>query len=288
MSTSRKTPIRLGIEAENMGQPALDPGIVATAKAAEAAGVQSISVSDHLLSFDIGDSIWLEAMASLAAISSATNRAKLVTSVIILPQRNVLEFLRDIHTLHTLSNGRLVVGVGSGWDKREMEALGYDFGNRGQRMDEMLQVIRSVDAGAVPAFTGNYVRVPDGITIAPHPNAGENIPLYIGGSASSKVSVRRALQFGDGWMVHSMAGDIDREAMEASLQRLRSERDQQGLPHLYTVYKLGVTGVDDPHMITGVQKIMDMGFDEVIVQGVWGQGIEPGMEAIHRIQQVIS
>lgn len=271
-----------------MGQPALDPGIVATAKAAEAAGVQSISVSDHLLSFDIGDSIWLEAMASLAAISSATNRAKLVTSVIILPQRNVLEFLRDIHTLHTLSNGRLVVGVGSGWDKREMEALGYDFGNRGQRMDEMLQVIRSVDAGAVPAFTGNYVRVPDGITIAPHPNAGENIPLYIGGSASSKVSVRRALQFGDGWMVHSMAGDIDREAMEASLQRLRSERDQQGLPHLYTVYKLGVTGVDDPHMITGVQKIMDMGFDEVIVQGVWGQGIEPGMEAIHRIQQVIS
>jgi probable F420-dependent oxidoreductase len=286
---------RLGVEAENMGQPALDPGIIAMARASEELGVDSVSVSDHLLSFapsacaasSEDEAIWLEALACLAAISSATSRVKLVASVIILPQRNVLELMKTAATIDVLSQGRLVLGVGSGWNAPEMAALGYDFATRGQRMDEMLQVMRSGQGSSVPHFRGAQVEVPDGVLMAPSAWPGHTIPLYIGGAGVSRPSIRRTLAYGDGWMPYSPAGQYDAPALRRTLRDIHDARARQGKPRLDTIFKLSVSGHADPALERDTLELAGLGFDEIIIQGVWDAGLEPGIAAIKRVRSAL-
>ena len=293
--TQRPTRTRLGVEAENMGRPALDPGIIEMARASEALGVDSVSVSDHLLSFASSaranasgdDATWLEALACLAAISSVTSRVQLVASVIILPQRNVLELMKTAATIDVLSQGRLVLGVGSGWNSREMATLGYDFATRGQRMDEMLHVMRSRQGTAVPPFSGAQIDVPDGVLMAPPAWPGHTVPLYIGGAGVSRPSIRRTLAYGDGWMPYSPAGQYDAAALRRTLQELHDARTGQGKPRLDTIFKLSVSGHADPALERDAVELADLGFDEIIVQGVWDAGLEPGVAAIKRVRRAL-
>lgn len=286
---------RLGIEAENMGNAVFEPGLVAMAQAIEASGVDSISVSDHLLSFSSGNGgteasdaeTWLEALSCLAAISSVTSRAKLIASVIILPQRNVLELIKVATTIDFLSGGRFVLGVGSGWNQREMNALGYDFATRGQRMDEMLDVMRGMRDGSVPAYAGRQLSMPPGIRMSPSPTGRRSIPLYIGGSGVSKVSIRRTLAYGDGWMPYSMAGEYDADALRRTMDYLRTERARAGLKPFDTIFKLGVTGHASRLLDVNVQELASIGFDEIIVQGIWDAGIERGIATIGRLQDLL-
>lgn len=291
----RPTRTRLGVEAENMGWPALDPGIVEMARASEASGVDSVSVSDHLLSFAAADrakaseadAIWLEALSCLAAISSVTSRVKLIASVIILPQRNVLELMKTVATIDVLGQGRLMLGVGSGWNAREMAALGYDFATRGRRMDEMLHVMRSVQRSAIPPFNGEQVTVPDGVLMAPPSWPGHAVPLYIGGAGVSKPSVRRTLAYGDGWMPYSAAGQYDAAALLRTMNYLQNARARQGKPRLDTIFKLSVSGHADPALERDAAELAGLGFDEVIIQGIWDAGLEPGIAAMRRVRAVL-
>ncbi|MEZ4565078.1 MAG: TIGR03619 family F420-dependent LLM class oxidoreductase [Thermomicrobiales bacterium] len=286
---------RLGVEAENMGQPALNPGVIAMARASEAAGADSISVSDHLLSFAAparesapdSDAIWLEALTCLAAMASVTTRAKLVASVIILPQRNVLELMKTAATIDVLSQGRLVLGVGSGWNAREMAALGYDFATRGQRMDEMLHVMRSGHGAAVPPYRGAQLDVPDGVLMAPPAWPGHTVPLYIGGAGVSRPSIRRALAYGDGWMPYSPAGQYDVPALRRTLQEMHDARASLGRPRLDAIFKLSVSGHADPALDYQPAELAALGFDEIIIQGVWDAGLEPGIAAIKRVRATL-
>ncbi|MFT4040638.1 MAG: TIGR03619 family F420-dependent LLM class oxidoreductase [Thermomicrobiales bacterium] len=288
------TRTRLGIEAENMGRAALDPGVIATARAIEAAGADSVSVSDHLLTLsqhsrqDVAAENWLEALTCLAAISSVTERVKLIASVIILPQRNVLELLKVVSTIDALSGGRLILGVGSGWNEPEMAALGYDFATRGARMDEMLQVMRSVRGTRVPPFAGAQITVPAGVIMAPPASIAGTVPLYLGGAGVSGPSVRRTLAYGDGWMPYSPAGQYDLAALRDTLQHLHAERERQGQPRLGAIFKLAVKGHDDPAIETETRVLADLGFAEIIIQGVWNAGLEPGVAAIHRARRALA
>lgn len=280
---------RLGIEAENMGRPVQEPGLIAMAQAIEHAGADSISVSDHLLSFT-GENptghpdVWLEALTSLAAISSVTNHAKLIASVIILPQRNLLEFMKVTSTLQYLSNGRLLLGVGSGWNRPEMAALGHDFSTRGQRMDEMLTVLRGLQGEHVPALMGSHISVPDGVLMSPAP---DRIPLYIGGAGVSKPSLRRTLRFGDGWMLYSPAGHYDAGTLASTISSLQEQRSRQQQPPLDTIFKLRVSGHADDALEREVAELAAIGFHEVIVQEVWDAGLAPGIAAIERARRAL-
>lgn len=291
--TNKASRTRLGVEAENMGRAALDPGIIAMARAIEAAGAESVSVSDHFFSF-VGDAgstgpeaTWLEAMSSLAAISSVTERVKLVASVVVLPQRNVLELMKTMATIDTLSSGRLVLGIGTGWSAREMAALGYDFASRGQRTDEMLQVLRSLQGEHVPPYSGAQVTVPPGVLIAPPAWPGHTVPIYVGGSGVSAPSLRRTLAYGDGWMPYSPARQYDADALRTTLSHLQAERARLGKPPLDTIFKLHVSGHADPALEHDAAELAALGFDEVIIQGIWDAGIEPGLDAIRRARTAL-
>jgi len=278
-----------------MGNAVFEPGIVAMAQAIEASGVDSVSVSDHLLSFTSGNSgkdasgaeTWLEALSCLAAISAVTSRVRLIASVIILPQRNVLELIKVATTIDFLSGGRFVLGVGAGWNQREMEALGYDFESRGPRMDEMLEVMRDMRDGSVQAFNGQQLSVPAGIRMSPSPTGNRTIPLYIGGSGVSKISIQRTLAYGEGWMPYAMAGEYDAGALRQTMDHLKAERSRAGREPLGTIFKLGVRGHGSKLLETSVLELASIGFDEIIVQGIWDAGIERGVDTIHRLQSML-
>jgi alkanesulfonate monooxygenase SsuD/methylene tetrahydromethanopterin reductase-like flavin-dependent oxidoreductase (luciferase family) len=226
-------------------------------------------------------------MTCLAAISSVTSRVKLVASVIILPQRNVLELMKTVSTLDVLSKGRLVLGVGSGWNAAEMTALGYDFTKRGQRMDEMLHIMRSVRGNFVPPFSGTQTTVPGNVLMAPPSWPGHTVPLYIGGKGTSKPSIRRTLAQGDGWMPYSPVGRYDVEALRRTLDYLHDERARQGKPRLDTIFKLSAASHADRALERDAAELARLGFDEVIIQGVWDAGLEPGIAAISRVREAL-
>jgi probable F420-dependent oxidoreductase len=286
---------RLGIQAENMGRPIADPGLIAMARAIEASGADSVSVSDHLLAVapEAGAAqgglpeTWLEALTCLAAIASVTTRVRLVASVIILPQRNVLHLLKTAATIDYLSAGRLVLGVGAGWHAPEMEALCYAFASRGQRMDEQLRVIRSAREAKVPAFQGAQVTVPAGVVLAPPSFPGHPIPVYIGGSGVSAVSLRRATEYGDGWMPYAQVGQVDHAALRRALGQLRDARARRGQAPLDTIFKLSIAGHADPALEREVAALAALGFAEVIVEGLWDAGLDKGIDAIQRVQRAL-
>ena len=84
----------------------------------------------------------MEAIVMLSFIAAATNRIGLSTEVLVLPQRDPTLTAKQVSTLDTLSGGRIRLGVGVGWQESEYEALGEDFGNRGRRMDEAINLLR--------------------------------------------------------------------------------------------------------------------------------------------------
>src|SRR5919112_1824450 len=92
------------------------------------------------------------------------------TSVLILPQRNVLELAKTTATLDALSGGRFVLGIGAGWFAEEIEALGYRFETRGRRTDEMIEVLRRCWTGRSHPFEGEEIAVREDLIFEPRPS----------------------------------------------------------------------------------------------------------------------
>jgi probable F420-dependent oxidoreductase len=131
-------------------------------------------------------------------LAAATTRVELVTGIIILPQRQTALVAKQTATVDVLSGGRLRLGVAVGWNPVEFEALGEDFRNRGQRIEEQIDVLRTLWTKELVTIQGRWHRVPDaGLNPLP---VQRPIPIWIGGE--SERAVRRATRVADGWMPH--------------------------------------------------------------------------------------
>ena len=129
-------------------------------------------------------------------IAAFTSKIQLVTGVIILPQRQTALVAKQAATLDVLSNGRLRLGIGIGWNDVEYEALGEEFHNRGIRSEEQIEVMRSLWTKEVVTYEGSWHRITDaGINPLP---VQRPIPIWIGGK-SDRV-LRRIGKLGDGWI----------------------------------------------------------------------------------------
>ncbi len=143
----------------------------------------------------------LEALMTLSFIASATSRIGLGTEVLVLPQRQPVMVARQIATLDTLSDGRVRLGVGVGWQKAEFDALGEDYTTRGKRMDDAIRLLRACWQDEKIAFTSPHYNLDD-IAMEPKPPQGGNLPIWIGGG--SKRALRRVGELGDGWLATGM------------------------------------------------------------------------------------
>ncbi|MEC7827281.1 MAG: LLM class F420-dependent oxidoreductase [Actinomycetota bacterium] len=204
--------MKFGVMFANTG-PFVEPdAAVELAQAAEAAGCESIWTVEHVVvpagyasqypyakdgrmpggreDFDIPDPlIWL------SYVAAATNKIRLATGVMILPQRNPLVTAKAVATLDRLSKGRMILGIGSGWLEEEFDALGVSFDDRGDRTDEYLEAMKQAWASDTASYGGKFVNFSN-VYSRPQPASG-HVPIIVGGH--SKRAARRAGELGDGF-----------------------------------------------------------------------------------------
>jgi probable F420-dependent oxidoreductase len=143
-----------------------------------------------------------EPLVLFGFLAAATRRVELVTGIIILPQRQTVLVAKQTATVDVLSGGRLRLGVAVGWNPVEYESLGEDFKNRGRRIEEQIEVLRTLWSKELVTVKGRFHQIPDaGLNPLP---VQRPIPIWIGGE--SEPAVRRATRVADGWMPHFRPG----------------------------------------------------------------------------------
>jgi len=190
--------LRLGLVLRNMGPQSTAETLAAGARAAEAAGIDDVWVTDHL-AIPPDDAAgsggrYLDPLATLAWLAGCTERLGLGTGVLNLPYRPPLPTAKAIATVQELSGGRLRLGVGVGWMKPEFRALGVDRSERGRRTDETLAFLAACFASDEVTAHGQA------FLFKPRP---ERPPIFVGGGPPHALA--RAARFGEGWM--PMGGD---------------------------------------------------------------------------------
>jgi probable F420-dependent oxidoreductase len=186
------------------------------AKAAEDAGFNSGSLTDHPIPsyrwLDNGGHYAQDPFVMLSMVAAVTTRLKLQTNIIVLPYRNPFITARAVSSLDHFSNGRVILGMGAGYLKPEYKALGVDFDNRNDLMDEYITAMKLAWTGEDFAFEGTgYNAV--GNRMLPTPVQKPHPPLLIGGN--SKRALRRTVEMGDAWhpfIVPKMVTDTARTA----------------------------------------------------------------------------
>ncbi|MFB1298327.1 LLM class F420-dependent oxidoreductase [Mycobacterium sp. pW049] len=193
---------RLGLQINNFsygtGVSELFPTVVAQAKEADTSGFDSVFVMDHFYQLPgIGtpDQPMLEAYTALGALAGATENVQLGTLVTGNTYRNPTLLAKAITTLDVISQGRSILGIGTGWFELEHDQLGYEFGtftDRFNKLGEALEIILPMLKGEHPTFTGKYYRVQDAMA---NPRFRDHIPLMIGGSGEKKTIPLAARHF---------------------------------------------------------------------------------------------
>ena len=238
------------------------------ARIAEELGFEGILGSDHALypqqlepaypysesglPPQTAESEYPDMWTSCAAMAAVTTRLRFSCSVYVLPLRHPVEVAKQAATLSTLSGGRFVLGVGTGWMKEEFEVYGVPFAGRGRRTDEMVEILRGLWAGGMFEFHGESF---DFAPIQVSPTPAHPVPIYFGGAAP--VALRRTARVGDGWIG---AGNTPDEvpALMQTLARLRREAGREGRPFESIVGLYGDVDLDtyrrleDAGMTSGV------------------------------------
>ncbi|MGV0746374.1 LLM class F420-dependent oxidoreductase [Mycolicibacterium sp. XJ870] len=194
--------IRLGLQIPNFsygtGVSELFPTVIAQAQEAEAAGFDSVFVMDHfyqLPGLGAPEEPMLEAYTALGALATATQNVQLGTLVTGNTYRNPTLLAKAITTLDVISQGRAILGIGTGWFELEHDQLGYEFGtftDRFNKLGEALQIILPMLAGERPTFSGKYYRTVEAVA---NPRFRDHIPLMIGGSGEKKTIPLAARHF---------------------------------------------------------------------------------------------
>ena len=139
----------------------------------------------------------LEPLVTLGAISAVTHRIRLGTGILVLPQRQPALVAKQVATLDVLSNGRVRLGVGVGWQRSEYESLGVPFAERGRRIDEAITLMRRYWTDPSVTFHGQFYRA-EAMGMDPKPVQPGGPPIWLGGD--SEAALHRVGRLGDGWM----------------------------------------------------------------------------------------
>jgi probable F420-dependent oxidoreductase len=182
--------VRLGVNVPNFGPTTTVEVLERWAHVAEGLGFDLLMMSDHVLvTPDVAERYpgpFHDPFTTLAWLAGRTSHIRLGTTVLIMPYRQPALTAQMAASLHRLSHGRFVLGVGVGWARREFEALGVPFGRRGVLTDEHLDEMRQIWGGGV-----------DGVSPALTHHELPGPPVWIGGN--SDAALRRAVVAGEGW-----------------------------------------------------------------------------------------
>jgi probable F420-dependent oxidoreductase len=156
-------------------------GIKAFAREVEDLGFDSLFITDHLLAAKRFYSVsFLEPLSALAVAAGATERVRLGTSILIMPLRNPVMLAKELATLQFLSENRMVLGAGVGWNEAEYEAIGVQKSERGKRTDEILDIMIPLLEGETVTYHGRFYSVDD---LFIEPKATQRPEIWIGGGS---------------------------------------------------------------------------------------------------------
>jgi len=209
-----------GIHLPQYGRVASGDAVRRAARHAEELGFTDVWVSDHVVhpaEQSYPSPFLLDPFATLSWAAAVTDRVRLGTSVLVVPQHNPVWLANHLATLDFMSEGRLVVGAGVGWSKREYDALGQSFEDRGRRLDEILDLLRAAWRDDPATFEGEHYALRE-IRFLPKP--AHDIPIWIGGG--SEAAFRRAVERGDGFHVVGLKPS----AVVPIVERLRRDRPE--------------------------------------------------------------
>jgi len=203
--------MKFGLWYAAVGPMAFPKPAVALARAAETAGFESLWTGDHVILPARYESVYpystngrmaaegpipmAEPLVWAAHVSAATKAIKFGTGVLVLPQREPVLLAKQAASVATLSDDRLLLGVGAGWLAEEFAALGADFATRGRRVDEYIAAMRTLWAKDQADFEGAFTSF-SGAQLCPRPPSG-SVPIIVGGE--SPAAARRAGRLGDGF-----------------------------------------------------------------------------------------
>ncbi|MFA5712323.1 TIGR03619 family F420-dependent LLM class oxidoreductase [Mycolicibacterium sp.] len=173
------------------------PALVEVARAAEEAGFDAVSVTDHPFPFLGTGSVshrTYDPFTLQAYVAAATERIRLHFSLLVGCHRNPFLTAQMIATLDEASDGRTIIGMGAGYNRSEIEALGGDFARRGPAVDEAAQAMRSAWSGQ-PVHAEGQGWTATGNQL--FPARAQNPPLWRGGN--SRAAIRSAATHFDGW-----------------------------------------------------------------------------------------
>jgi len=184
-----------------------DPNVIRDfAQAVEEMGFKHLSCIDHILgarepnevawsSNYTRDRQFHEPLVLFGFLAAVTKSIRMATAILILPQRQTALVAKQAAEVDVLSQGRLTLGMGIGWNEVEFVAQNENFKNRARRMEEQFEVLRALWTNELVTFKGKYHQIDDaGINPLP---VQQPIPLWIG--AFQDVAIQRACRIADGW-----------------------------------------------------------------------------------------
>lgn len=182
----------------------------------EDAGYSHVLAYDHVLGADPANrpgwtgytdkSLFHEVFVLFGYLAAITTELELVTGVLVLPQRQTALVAKQAAEVDVLSDGRLRLGVGIGWNHVEYQALGVPFKQRGALLEEQVDVLRKLWADPVISVNGKYHEIEEA---GLNPLPGREIPIWFGGGADAVL--RRTGRIGDGWMPQSAPDEKARQ-----------------------------------------------------------------------------
>ena len=203
-------------------------GVREYVQAAEGLGFDHFLAYDHVLGANTAsrpgwsgayssESLFHEIFVLFGYIAAITERLELVSGVLILPQRQTALVAKQAASIDRLSNGRLRLGVGVGWNDVEYVGLNENFHDRGRRSEEQIAVLRRLWTNEIVDFKGKWHHIPDA-GIRPLP-VQQPIPVWIGGYV--EATLRRVGRIGDGWFPRQQPGDDLKADLETIAEAAR-------------------------------------------------------------------
>jgi probable F420-dependent oxidoreductase len=265
--------VKFGIAFANTGPFASADGAVAFARAAEAAGFESLWTVEHVLvpsgyasAYPYSptgrmpgreDAPVPDPLIWLAVVATATSTIRLATGILIVGQRQPAVVAKEVASLDVLSGGRVELGIGVGWLKEEFEALGVPFAERAARTDEAVAAMRALWSEPVASFHGRFTSFTDCIC-SPRPVRGL-VPVHVGGH--SDAAAKRAGRLGDGFFPAAGSHeDLSRLFTLAKDTAAEMGRDPSSIE-----MTTGGNGAVGERALDEVAQLAELGVDRVIL-----------------------
>ncbi len=227
------------VKAGTFGKASAGEAVRTMVKALEDAGLDACLTSEHpapsahWLHNDPGGHDCTDPLTAFAYVAACSSKLHLFTNIVVLPYRNPFILAKAAATLQVLSDNRLLLGVGVGYQQEEFDALGVNYAERGALADEAIETIRQIWAGGEVIKQGRNFNAP-GNEARPVPSSPP--PIWVGGG--SDAALKRAARLGDGWVPYFSVPTNDPQVRRSAVTdmahfgekvaRLREMREQFG------------------------------------------------------------